>query len=180
MCDVLLPPGVNPTAVKYTYIISYHIISCVPCHRITWLYNHVTSEFRSCNRSVRTIQGPCSHRYRRLCHQYGTLFMGKKEAKFTSMKYKDAKITTTLHTCVLNYFLKMIFQLDSSSIKLNHQYTCNHHTICCNSVTEYLETRLVLQHTVSRTAMRIHFYKNVPGSEWTYVSLIHLSDRPSI
>jgi hypothetical protein len=28
MCDVLLPPGVNPTAVKYIYhIISYHIIS---------------------------------------------------------------------------------------------------------------------------------------------------------
>jgi hypothetical protein len=24
MCDVLLPPGVNPTAVKYIYI-SYHI-----------------------------------------------------------------------------------------------------------------------------------------------------------
>jgi hypothetical protein len=24
MCDVLLPPGVNPTAVKYIYI--YHII----------------------------------------------------------------------------------------------------------------------------------------------------------
>jgi hypothetical protein len=24
MCDVLLPPGVNPTAVKYEYI-SYHI-----------------------------------------------------------------------------------------------------------------------------------------------------------
>jgi hypothetical protein len=23
MCDVLLPPGVNPTAVKYIYIISY-------------------------------------------------------------------------------------------------------------------------------------------------------------
>jgi hypothetical protein len=31
MCDVLLPPGVNPTAVKYIYIyiISYHIISYI-------------------------------------------------------------------------------------------------------------------------------------------------------
>jgi hypothetical protein len=28
MCTVLLPPGVNPTAVKYT---SYHIISCIKC-----------------------------------------------------------------------------------------------------------------------------------------------------
>jgi hypothetical protein len=27
MCNVLLLPGVNPTAVKYIYHISYHIIS---------------------------------------------------------------------------------------------------------------------------------------------------------
>jgi hypothetical protein len=32
MCDVLLPPGVNPTAVKYIYnIISYINISSRPC-----------------------------------------------------------------------------------------------------------------------------------------------------
>jgi hypothetical protein len=105
--------------------------------------------------------------------------MGEKEAKFTSMKYTDAKITTTLHMCALNYFLQTIFQLDPKSITFNHQYTCSHHTISCNWITEYLETRLVLQDTVSKTAMRIHFYKNVPGSEWTHVSVTHLSDRPS-
>jgi hypothetical protein len=27
MCDVLLPPGVKPMAVKHIYITSYHIIS---------------------------------------------------------------------------------------------------------------------------------------------------------
>jgi hypothetical protein len=35
MCDVLLPPGVNPTAVKYiyhiiSYIISFSVTSVVP------------------------------------------------------------------------------------------------------------------------------------------------------
>jgi hypothetical protein len=30
MCDVQLPPGVNPTAVKYTYHISYHIMKTIP------------------------------------------------------------------------------------------------------------------------------------------------------
>jgi hypothetical protein len=37
MCDVLLPPGVNPTAVKYTvYIYIYHIIykECVTAYAV--------------------------------------------------------------------------------------------------------------------------------------------------
>jgi hypothetical protein len=36
MCDVLLPPGVNPTVVKYIYIISYHIISYIDAFGRTW------------------------------------------------------------------------------------------------------------------------------------------------
>jgi hypothetical protein len=33
MCDVLLPPGVNPTAVKYIYIISYIKVQSTYCLR---------------------------------------------------------------------------------------------------------------------------------------------------
>jgi hypothetical protein len=52
MCTVLLPPGVNPIAVKYiiSYIISYHIMSChvmschaMPYHIIYHIIYHVMS-----------------------------------------------------------------------------------------------------------------------------------------
>jgi len=75
-------------------------------YRITWLYNHIATEVRSCNRRVRTVQGPCSHWYRRLSYAINiALSYGKNEAKFTSMTYKDATIITPLHMFLLNYFL---------------------------------------------------------------------------
>jgi hypothetical protein len=33
----------------------------------------------------------------------------------------------------------------------------------------------VLQDTVSRTAIRVHVYKNVPRSEGAYISVLHLT-----
>ena len=73
-------------------------------YRITRLYNHVATEVRSCNRRVHTVQGPCSQWYRLLSYAINiALSYGKNEAKFTSMTYKHATITT-LHMLVLNFF----------------------------------------------------------------------------
>jgi hypothetical protein len=49
MCDVLLPPGVNPTAVLYIYIyISYHITSQLPTRiLLDDLYRAISCEYKN-------------------------------------------------------------------------------------------------------------------------------------
>jgi hypothetical protein len=49
MCAVLLPPGVNPIAVKYIHhVISYHIISYIMYHIIYNIYNIIYHIYHFC------------------------------------------------------------------------------------------------------------------------------------
>jgi hypothetical protein len=56
MCDVLLPPGVNPTAVKYIYIyiISYHELRLGPLRLLSYKTRTEVSCSRHQNNSAVT------------------------------------------------------------------------------------------------------------------------------
>jgi hypothetical protein len=122
MCDVLLPPGVNPIAVKYiiSYIISCHVMYyIISCHVILIISYHIYIYYIiSCHVIYHTISYHIMsyhviliiyhiiyHNYQRSfllrwCNIHNLLFIyGKAVTRRTTSKLVDTQRLRKLHIC---------------------------------------------------------------------------------